>query len=207
MNLGFFGSAKEFIQVNLTIFQTQGLISFDGLKQGAVLDPPTASVIFANNDELVQIQLFKNCTNVACSRHGKCIDGVCRCDEDWGGPDCSIVNCSYNRCNFHGNCINSKCECYDDWTGETCEFRTNHSLFIYFFFLNMIYLAICKSNCSGHGVCISQHCVCSEGWFGKECDFGLNYYHNFPNFGSFASSAIGIFLRHLKDLKLNLIKI
>jgi len=63
---------------------------------------------------------FKGC-KMNCNGNGKCIDGICQCNENYSGEYCEITFCERN-CSGHGKCnINkgiSKCICDNGFTGD-----------------------------------------------------------------------------------------
>ncbi|KAK7083088.1 hypothetical protein SK128_015194 [Halocaridina rubra] len=56
-----------------------------------------------------------------CSDRGVCIEGVCTCDGDWGGPACSVPVCP-NECSGNGRCNREerRCQCHQGYTGAAC---------------------------------------------------------------------------------------
>ncbi|XP_070560320.1 teneurin-3-like [Ptychodera flava] len=96
-----------------------------------------------------------DCIPSDCNTNGQCIDGVCHCDTDWQGDDCSIVHrpC-LNDCSGHGDCDNMTgiCSCHDDWQKQDCsEVKCG------------------DHDCSGLGVCHNGTCECDAGWTGQAC--------------------------------------
>ncbi|XP_078267434.1 teneurin-2-like isoform X7 [Rhinoraja longicauda] len=87
-----------------------------------------------------------------CTGHGTYIPetGLCRCDPNWIGPDCSVEVCSVD-CGTHGVCISSICRCEEGWTGLACDQR------------------VCHPRCAEHGSCKDGKCECREGWNGEHC--------------------------------------
>ena len=51
--------------------------------------------------------------------HGICKNGVCFCDDQWTGVDCSQKLC-LPGCDQHGVCNKGLCECNQGWNGENC---------------------------------------------------------------------------------------
>eukprot|EP01051_Picozoa_sp_SAG22_P006388 SAG22_NODE_417_length_10770_cov_21.649049_6_plen_511_part_00 len=103
---------------------------------------------------------------VDCGPHGTCGEaGVCRCDPDFGGPDCSDYNeCAKAPCLNGGSCFESSsavgaalkeawfgmfaCGCLAGFEGLRCQ---------------------CRS-CGEHGACTAAGaCQCSDGWQGPQC--------------------------------------
>eukprot|EP00457_Paulinella_chromatophora_P000141 gb/GEZN01000141.1/.p1 GENE.gb/GEZN01000141.1/~~gb/GEZN01000141.1/.p1 ORF type:complete len:2115 (+),score=54.91 gb/GEZN01000141.1/:104-6448(+) len=101
---------------------------------------------------------FSGCPNM-CSGHGICMEGVCHCQNDYSGSDCSW-HCP-KACLEHGRCIEGGwCECEEGYFGPLCEevscLHSNSTL-----------------SCSGHGVCFENHCYCDQGWAGDMCEIKL----------------------------------
>lgn len=74
-----------------------------------------------------------------CSRRGKCLDGVCLCNDinEFFGSQCQFFHCfnqeneSPKACSGHGNCVApNQCNCLDGWTGDACN-QQKSSLFIW----------------------------------------------------------------------------
>ncbi|XP_047658578.1 teneurin-2 [Tachysurus fulvidraco] len=87
-----------------------------------------------------------------CHGHGAFIPdtGLCSCDSNWMGPDCSIEVCSVD-CGTHGVCMGGSCRCEEGWTGEACDQR------------------VCSPLCVKHGTCKDGKCECHQGWNGEHC--------------------------------------
>eukprot|EP01006_Ploeotia_vitrea_P056350 TRINITY_DN68094_c12_g1_i1.p1 TRINITY_DN68094_c12_g1~~TRINITY_DN68094_c12_g1_i1.p1 ORF type:complete len:1074 (+),score=504.03 TRINITY_DN68094_c12_g1_i1:216-3224(+) len=101
-----------------------------------------------------QLQCANNCTG----SHGKCVAdpenpsskfGVCRCEKEWGGPDCNSIGCP-NACHHHGKCIEGKCFCDQGFSGKDCSVE-------------------CKNRCSKNGECVKGVCQCEPGFGGDDC--------------------------------------
>jgi len=74
------------------------------------------------------------CPN-SCSRHGLCENGICQCDNNYEGADCSVEKyplqsargCRLNsECGAHGLCTvdvngTGSCHCEEGWTGGDCD--------------------------------------------------------------------------------------
>uniref|UniRef100_A0A8C4M036 Teneurin-2 n=1 Tax=Equus asinus asinus TaxID=83772 RepID=A0A8C4M036_EQUAS len=101
-----------------------------------------------------------------CSGHGTYLPdtGLCSCDPNWMGPDCSVGKprgflltfpntrafCSFHEPKWMG--IYSSHLAWDKETGHA-------------------YLSVlCSVDCGTHGVCIGGACRCEEGWTGAACD-------------------------------------
>ncbi|XP_076131231.1 teneurin-2 isoform X3 [Alosa pseudoharengus] len=87
-----------------------------------------------------------------CHGHGAYIPdtGICSCDPNWMGPDCSTEVCSAD-CGTHGVCVGGVCHCEVGWTGVGCDQR------------------ICSPQCVRHGSCRDGKCQCQQGWNGEHC--------------------------------------
>ncbi|XP_043275705.1 multiple epidermal growth factor-like domains protein 8 isoform X2 [Venturia canescens] len=60
-----------------------------------------------------------------CTRHGKCINNTCFCENDWGGKDCSRALCP-NKCSSGGTCGVKRCQCHSGYTGQSCSLNGSH---------------------------------------------------------------------------------
>ncbi|KAJ8407439.1 hypothetical protein AAFF_G00272960 [Aldrovandia affinis] len=87
-----------------------------------------------------------------CSGHGtfQTETGICTCDANWTGPDCSVEVCLVD-CGTRGMCIGGACRCEEGWTGSVCDQKA------------------CHSRCAEHGTCKDGKCECSQGWTGEHC--------------------------------------
>ena len=111
------------------------------------------------------------CTSFSdCNYSGSCKDGVCVCDENYGGNNCTINLCSDISCG-NGICSDGICKCnpgfeYDD--NNSCN---NNK---------------CRNNKCGQndeaprGRCVVSSdpnedgtCICNTGWIGDKCDRNL----------------------------------
>merc|ERR1712000_593281 len=54
-----------------------------------------------------------------CSGGGKCVHGLCVCQEGWHTADCSERSCPRN-CSGHGVCNDGVCGCDNKWSGPYC---------------------------------------------------------------------------------------
>ena len=87
--------------------------------------------------------------------HGICVDGVCKCNEDWYGTSCDL-DC-LDKCNGRGTCSpDGGCECYNGFVGEFCEDEFSSAL-----------------NCSNHGYpyIINGKCFCDDTHVGGQCEY------------------------------------
>uniref|UniRef100_A0AAY5EQA9 Teneurin-2 n=1 Tax=Electrophorus electricus TaxID=8005 RepID=A0AAY5EQA9_ELEEL len=87
-----------------------------------------------------------------CHGHGAFVPdtGLCSCDANWMGPDCSVEVCSVD-CGTHGVCMGGSCRCEEGWTGDVCDQR------------------VCNPLCVKHGTCKDGKCECQPGWNGEHC--------------------------------------
>uniref|UniRef100_A0A672V845 Teneurin-4 n=1 Tax=Strigops habroptila TaxID=2489341 RepID=A0A672V845_STRHB len=90
-----------------------------------------------------------------CSGHGTFLPdtGLCSCDPNWTGHDCSIEICAAD-CGGHGVCVGGTCRCEEGWMGTACDQRA------------------CHPRCNEHGTCRDGKCECSPGWNGEHCTIG-----------------------------------
>uniref|UniRef100_A0A8C7I3M6 Teneurin-2 n=1 Tax=Oncorhynchus kisutch TaxID=8019 RepID=A0A8C7I3M6_ONCKI len=121
------------------------------------------------------------CCPDQCHGHGAFIPdtGLCSCDPNWMGPDCSVGQLNPNRlickslcvtfhvsfsslstevcsvdCGTHGVCLGAACQCEEGWTGTECDQR------------------VCNPLCIKHGTCKDGKCQCHQGWNGEHCTIG-----------------------------------
>ena len=63
----------------------------------------------------------------SCGAHGSCVNGLCKCDEGYGGGMCDTIigdKCTVPvkiNCGAHGECVDGSCECKDRYTGSECD--------------------------------------------------------------------------------------
>uniref|UniRef100_A0AC35GBY9 EGF-like domain-containing protein n=1 Tax=Panagrolaimus sp. PS1159 TaxID=55785 RepID=A0AC35GBY9_9BILA len=90
--------------------------------------------------------------------HGNCQNGICVCEEQWAGVDCSQKLC-LPGCEVHGICNKGICECNQGWNGENC------------------FIEGCPNNCSNTGSCQQfkglWQCACDSSHYGPNCEFGM----------------------------------
>jgi len=70
-------------------------------------------------DDNVVPHCFGTCPK-SCNFQGTCDKGVCVCDSDWAGDDCSKPNICLNNCTGHGRCKNAECHCDATYKGADC---------------------------------------------------------------------------------------
>lgn len=85
-----------------------------------------------------------------CHQHGRCVNGMCICDDDYTGEDCRDRRCPRD-CSQRGRCVDGQCICEDGFTGSDCAELS------------------CPGDCHGHGRCVNGQCICHEGFTGKDC--------------------------------------
>lgn len=85
-----------------------------------------------------------------CHGRGRCVNGMCVCDDDYTGEDCRDRRCPRD-CSQRGRCVDGQCVCEDGFTGPDCAELS------------------CPSDCHGRGRCVNGQCVCHEGFTGKDC--------------------------------------
>ncbi|KAL6069490.1 N-acetylglucosamine-1-phosphodiester alpha-N-acetylglucosaminidase [Balamuthia mandrillaris] len=59
------------------------------------------------------------CPNDCTAPNGECVDGHCKCKDDWIGLDCSYKDCPH-KCSEHGRCVRGFCLCDEGWSGIEC---------------------------------------------------------------------------------------
>ncbi|KAL0973834.1 hypothetical protein UPYG_G00211800 [Umbra pygmaea] len=91
-----------------------------------------------------------------CHGHGAFVadTGLCSCDPNWMGPDCTVEVCSVD-CGTHGVCMGGACRCEEGWTGAGCDQR------------------VCNPLCVKHGTCKDGKCQCHQGWNGEHCTIDM----------------------------------
>ncbi|KAG5893859.1 hypothetical protein JTB14_005468 [Gonioctena quinquepunctata] len=123
-------------------------------------------------DSLNRILYIDECTSNPCHNGGTCQDTfnnfICRCPDEWEGPDCSadVNECSRFTgtdlgCQNGATCVNKpgsyECICVGEFVGIHCTRRK----------------ADCLSGSTdlcGRGICVSQNnaigykCICDQGW-------------------------------------------
>ena len=80
------------------------------------------------------------------------VQGVCVCDPDFGGEDCSLVVPCLDNCHGRGACANGRCFCDPGWAGANCSAPAG-----------------CANGCSAHGRCVHGTCFCDAGYQGGDC--------------------------------------
>ncbi len=60
---------------------------------------------------------------VLCGGHGRYLQGSCRCETGWKGPECNVRSneCEIVDCNGHGKCVAGNCQCLSGFRGTNCE--------------------------------------------------------------------------------------
>jgi hypothetical protein len=104
------------------------------------------------------------CTDGAegCGAHGSCVNGLCKCDDGYGGGLCETESdpCSGVNCGAQGSCQEGVCLCDAGWEGDRCQTQND-----------------CYGvECGSHGQCVGGSCECedrggtSDYWKGDKCD-------------------------------------
>ncbi|XP_060805530.1 integrin beta pat-3 [Amyelois transitella] len=141
-----------------------------------------------NEKLIVDVDVITNCDCEAtikikadqCNRNGALECGLCKCDNNWFGPQCNCTQ-DYDKtdestsckrkgedivCSGNGDCICGACEChshgsYQKYSGKYCQCnadscpRRNNTI------------------CSNHGSCNCGICTCDKLWTGKACEISL----------------------------------
>ncbi|EGC32669.1 hypothetical protein DICPUDRAFT_38006, partial [Dictyostelium purpureum] len=150
---------------------------------------------------VVYVECPKNNGQICSGGLNKCnnITGVCTCEPNKSGYDCSVddsIYCKDPTCNNNGICDKSKgkCNCNDGYSGDSCETPicssscSNHGSYPTCsnhgvcdrskgicscnngFGGESCETPICSTGCSNHGSCISPgKCKCLDGWIGDDC--------------------------------------
>lgn len=64
---------------------------------------------------------FGSSRDEVCSGRGKCVGGICFCEQGRGGTDCRLRVCPGNpQCGGHGTCYMGQCICDDGFHGTLC---------------------------------------------------------------------------------------
>eukprot|EP01046_Picozoa_sp_COSAG06_P000093 COSAG06_NODE_3_length_43832_cov_136.908399_28_plen_389_part_00 len=111
------------------------------------------------------------CTDGAegCGAHGSCVNGLCKCDEGYGGGMCETIldHCKFPvevDCGAHGSCVDGSCDCNDRYTGSTCTQAPTPCC------------SSCDECCGSGGYacfgryCNSYCCTCGYDSSGGDCD-------------------------------------
>ena len=102
------------------------------------------------------------CTDGAdgCGAHGSCVNGLCKCDEGYGGCMCETIidHCKAPvevDCGVHGSCIYGSCVCESAaYSGNRCQ----------------NFDACYGVHCGAHGDCVNGSCDCKDSWTGSTCE-------------------------------------
>jgi len=129
----------------------------------------------------------RTCPN-GCSFHGICHNGICDCDGDWKGKDCSHRRTCLNDCNGQGRCHHGRCFCVKGYHGRDCSVADGAGAegggegavrSVRFKSKRVEKNArTCEPACSNHGKCLPFTdqsgrtdfvCHCENGWVGVTC--------------------------------------
>eukprot|EP01046_Picozoa_sp_COSAG06_P040300 COSAG06_NODE_4862_length_3896_cov_24.255728_1_plen_375_part_00 len=103
------------------------------------------------------------CTDGAgsgCGAHSSCVNGLCECDEGYGGGMCETIidHCKFPaevNCGAHGSCSDGSCVCGSAaYSGNRCQ----------------DFDACYGVHCGAHGDCVNGSCDCKDRWTGSTCD-------------------------------------
>jgi hypothetical protein len=94
-----------------------------------------------------------------CGTHGSCVNGVCTCDEGYGGGMCDTIvdKCKIPvevDCGAHGSCVDGSCGCESAaYSGDRCQhFDKCYGI-----------------HCGAHGDCVNGNCECKDRYTGPRC--------------------------------------
>jgi len=140
--------------------QAESLSGFEVSTLQTYADLASQKLFIISDSQVASVDFTSVCLN-DCSGAGTCVYGVCQCDAQYNGLDCSQKAClqSSNNCSSalgQGECNNGVCICHKDqgWAGENCDER------------------ICSNNCQGQGTCSGAPdfiCNCNMGFNGTDC--------------------------------------
>jgi len=88
--------------------------------------------------------------------NGKCVKGICKCDNGWRGDDCKEQYCPHD-CHHNGLCKKGICSCYHGFSGKYCE------------------ISLCENNCNYKGICYKGKCHCINGFYGEDCSKTIKF--------------------------------
>ncbi|KAJ6228058.1 notch ligand family member [Anaeramoeba flamelloides] len=101
----------------------------------------------------------KDCGQYATPERGRCLkDGTCRCETNYAGSNCQIMNCLEDdtKCE-NGECQeeDGSCECETGYTGTFCDYYLCDAI-----------------ECKNGGECIVEtgQCKCKSGYTGANCE-------------------------------------
>lgn len=69
----------------------------------------------------------KSVCQSGCNGNGRCIGGVCACDEGFAGEGCQWKKCPYD-CNDNGYCRDGVCMCKEGYNGDDCGMFTDEAM-------------------------------------------------------------------------------
>jgi hypothetical protein len=94
-----------------------------------------------------------------CGAHGACVNGLCKCDEGYGGAMCETIvdACKIPvkvDCGAHGSCVDGSCVCESGaYSGDRCQ-NVDQCFGV---------------ECGSHGDCVNGSCECKDRYSGSRC--------------------------------------
>eukprot|EP00301_Raphidiophrys_heterophryoidea_P017929 c2927_g1_i1.p1 GENE.c2927_g1_i1~~c2927_g1_i1.p1 ORF type:complete len:1281 (+),score=293.26 c2927_g1_i1:56-3898(+) len=125
-----------------------------------------------------------------CSRHGVCVEGICKCNAGWAGDACmSVLPTCPRNCSRSGECVDGVCKCdlghfgADCSNTEVCTDKCVHGhctganetwpcscdSFVWAGRYCSEAVNYCPNQCSGHGLCDNGICNCDSNHEGFDC--------------------------------------
>ncbi|XP_054637972.1 N-acetylglucosamine-1-phosphodiester alpha-N-acetylglucosaminidase isoform X2 [Dunckerocampus dactyliophorus] len=103
------------------------------------------------------------CQPSDCGGHGRCVAGLCHCQEGWRGAACDFPTCPPS-CGAHGVCSASGCVCDAGWRGQNCSQKCPSG----FYGDGCNQTCSCMNGASCHH--IFGNCSCPPGFSGTTCE-------------------------------------
>ncbi|KAF2073198.1 hypothetical protein CYY_005480 [Polysphondylium violaceum] len=141
----------------------QGATELEGFEVSSLqtfADISTNKLYVVSETQVAIVSYASVCPNDCSGANaGTCIAGVCQCNQEYYGLDCSQKTClQLNNCSYaiqgNGKCINGECICESIWDGDDCSER------------------VCPGQCQGRGTCSGAPdytCACELGYRGADC--------------------------------------
>lgn len=124
-----------------------------------------------------------------CSGHGRCVKGMCLCDEFFTSDNCHVdTRLCKNDCSHHGTCHNAVCTCEPGFGGDDCSVQGDKcaQLCVHGACTGtgntfpcvcssaswtgaLCDQSTCPADCSHRGTCTNGRCVCEPGFRGDDC--------------------------------------